>query len=197
MKNHNLPEIVSTSYCSSDFESIFRAVVCFYEPRIVAEIGSQQGGSAIALGRDMPSDSDLYLYDKFETVYDLYPHGPTRVNKELLLQNLERAQVPPRIHIEKEDVRNVAARHPEGVDILHVDIGNTFQTVSEYLAPWLSLTRRAILLEGGVHNRWQRENGHQPYLPFLDTVCQPPSRWRYVVFCKDDHYALTLLTCNP
>lgn len=196
MEIPNFPGVVSTSYCGSDFFSLFVAAVSFYNPKTIVEIGCQQGGSAVALGAVMRSDAKLWLYDKFDSEYDLYPHGSTQSSLSATEENIRRAGLDGRVYVTKLDAYDVWRQHPTGVDIVHIDIGNTLETVSRILPHWLSLARQAILLEGGVHNRWQRENSYSLYTSHLDSALSSTD-WRYVVFCRGSHYALTLLTRRP
>jgi len=188
-------KVKSTSYGVFDFEAIFIALAKFYNPKVAVEVGTQQGGSAIALGRGMESGSKLFVYDKFDDSYDYPPHGPTWASMNVTKRNLDEAKLNCDVEVRKGDVFEVHENH-KSIDVLHLDTGNQYDLLTDLLPLWLPKVTSAVILEGGIENRWQRDHGYKPYRPILDEPLVA-DEWDHVTFCRDDHYAMTLLTRIP
>lgn len=186
-------ELLSTSYRGADFFSVFRSLTNFYEAESAIEIGVQQGGSAIAIGQGMKKGT-LYLYDKFADAYDYFPHGPTHADMVKLEENMTNANLLCDIKIEKSDAYDVYKLH-DSIDIIHLDIGNTYPILQKLLPPWLEKTKYIIFLEGGISNKWQRDYGYENYRPLLEEPLIKDN-WDHVTIHRNNHNSLTILTRN-
>lgn len=184
----------STSYVGSSFFDVFTSITRFYDCKKGIEVGCQQGGSAIAIAKGLPSDGYMYVYDKFADKYDMPPYGPTHASREKTLKNMEEANLSCQFSVEIADAYELDKLHEE-TDCIHIDIGNTYPILQKLLPPWLEKTKHVIFLEGGIPNKWQRDYGYVCYRPLLEEPLVK-DHWDHITLHRNDHNSLTILTRN-
>tara|TARA_Y100000310_G_scaffold241139_1_gene245048 strand:- start:4997 stop:5551 length:555 start_codon:yes stop_codon:yes gene_type:complete len=177
--------VFSSSY-NSDQREFITGLTRVLNPSYVLEFGTQQGSSAIALGKGMSAGSTLVTYDLFEPQYDKPPYGDTHSNWELAFNNIAAADLLCDVKVKKGSAGDWFDQDKRGIDLLHIDICNHYDNVSQILTPLHGWINGVILLEGGIENRWQKEHGFSSYLPLL-----PP--WKYITIPFNDHNAITIV----
>lgn len=182
--------IFSTSYKGRGFRELISGLVKIYEPKTIVELGTQQGSSAILMAKAMEK-GHLYAYDLFQERYSKPPYNLTKSNLIKTKKNIAANKLTNKITIRRKDAL-LAYRDFKKIDMLHMDIGNYYETVYSVLSKWHNKVNKLIILEGGVFNRWQRKCGFRPFNKVLETPFIK-NNYDKVVIQKDDHYAITIL----
>lgn len=162
------------------------------------EIGTQKGGSAILIGRGMKPGSILDCYDLFEEKYPQPPYAPTYASMEDTKQRIEEANLPCRVNVHKGDYNDALKElcfevAYVTVDLLHIDICNHLENLTPILKRMHRFVEKAIILEGGITNRWQVKYDYKSYIPLLQEP-EIQQRWNYITVPFNRHNAVTLLT---
>ena len=109
----------------------------------VAELGTFQGRSAVAIACALPPGGVLFCVDHFAGAI-LAPGQPRppqeaiiRANLDALLANLDAFGLRDRVTVLKGRTRDAAGRFaPESLDLLFVDAGHDYASVKADLADW-------------------------------------------------------------
>jgi len=155
-------EIFTTSYKTPEIEDFITSLVRLADPHIVVDIGTQQGKSAVLLGKGMKEGSELYSFDLFEETYSAPPHANTHSNMLAAKENLDFANLKCKWSVRKK-AGVEAIEDFEQIDILHIDICNHRDNVIPILDVAINKVKKYILLEGGVKNSWQQKCGFTPF----------------------------------
>jgi len=182
---------MSTSY-NEDQLGFITSLVKVIDPKTVFEIGAQQGHSAIALGMGMWSNSKLVTCDRFEEKYPDPPYAATHASMAETIKNLEAAGLQCDWQVTKCPYQEELERFPEGkIDLIHIDICNHFDNIQPILEHIFNKEYRIklILLEGGVHNHWQKKHGFDCYTEAIE-----PFWDRFITIPFDENHAITIVT---
>lgn len=183
--------ITTSKYEENGFADIISGLVKVYNPQVVVELGTQQGASAIIMGKAL-KDGHLYTYDLFADQYPSPPYANTFADMEATLSNIEKAGLQDKVHVRKADALTVYKIF-EDVDILHIDLCNHYMNIEPLLIQWRYKVNKCMILEGGGYNKWQREHYFQPFCPLLSKHFVTDN-YHASVIKKDEDYALTILT---
>ena len=183
--------ITTSKYEENGFADIISGLIKIYEPGVVVELGTQQGASAIIIGKALRHEAKLYTYDFFEDKYSDPPYAETHASKEAAEYYIYSAGISRRVEIRTKDAMQVHQDFDE-VDMLHVDLCNYYDNILVVLSQWRKKVRQAIILEGGGFNRWQRGLGFRPFYPILDKHLVV-SLYNVIILKKNEDYALTIL----
>lgn len=114
----------------------------------VAELGTFQGRSAVAIACALPPGGVLFCVDHFEsTILDPGQARPpraeiTRANLDALAANLDAFGVRDRVTVLVGATRDAAKRFPPAsLDLVFVDAGHDYASVRADLAGWYPLLR--------------------------------------------------------
>lgn len=161
-----MKEVFTTSYKTPEIEEFITALVRLANPQTVVDIGTQQGKSAILLGRGLGEDAKLFSYDLFEEKYTAPPYSNTHSNMTLAKENIDLAGLKCLWSIRKKSGVEAIADF-ESIDVLHIDICNHTDNVKPILDAARSKVKKYILLEGGVPNAWQQKHGYTTFADLL------------------------------
>lgn len=188
--------VFTSSYHEQCQRDLITNLVACVNPTLVLEIGTQQGNSAIAIARGMKTGV-LYTCDLFEETYRAEPHGPTHANREIAIQNLKEAGLGVQVEVVvgNHGVGMKAAMAHGDIDLAHIDVCNHLVSVATILGDLLAANQptKCVLLEGGIHNRWQKSCGFGSFRPFLDTM-EISSQWMCSTIPFNNHNAITVMT---
>ena len=183
--------ITTSKYEENGFAEIISGLVKVYDPKLVVELGTQQGASAIIIGKAL-KQGKLHTYDSFAETYDLPPHAKTKADPKVALMEIDRVGLTDKIEVFGEDAFKVYMRY-DVVDILHIDLCNHYSTIARLFNQWRYKVTKCIILEGGGYNKWQRELGFKPFTPLLRRHVIT-NLYDVVIITKNEDYALTILT---
>lgn len=183
--------ITTSKYEENGFADIIRGLVKVYDPKIIVELGTQQGASAIILGRHM-TQGKLWTFDTYLDDYDKPPYAHTQASFEAAKHYVHWAGLDHRINVCCGDAYGVHFDFEE-VDILHIDLCNHYDNMSVILPHWRYRVKNCIILEGGGYNKWQREHGFKPFFPLLRRHFVTDN-FDVSIIKKNEDYALTILT---
>jgi len=178
----------STSY-NAEQRSFITSLVRVLNPSYALEFGTQQGSSAIAIGKGMQKGSKLVTYDLFSPQYDKPPYSDTHASQELAFNNIAAAGLECDTEIRKGDQGDWFSSNKRGIDLLHIDICNHYDNVARIIGTLEGWINGVILLEGGIHNNWQKEHGFAPFTLLL-------SSWQYITIPFNDHNAITIVSTH-
>ena len=181
----------STSYTSSELGDFITSFVRLINPKKVVEIGCQQGMSSILIGRGLGSSSQIHTYDLFSEVYSNPPYKETHADQMIAWRNIQKANLDCRVDVYKGTGFDAFKKHSE-IDLLHIDICNHYDNLKPLLEIGLSKVKKAIILEGGIFNQWQKKHGFTPYYKIFEEELF--SNWTYITIPENDHNAITILT---
>lgn len=188
--------VFTSSYHEQHQRDLITNLVACINPVVALEIGTQQGNSAIAIAKGMKTGV-LYTCDLFEETYRVEPHGPTHANYRVAVQNLKEAdlKVPVEVVIGNHNTGMRAAMAHGDIDLVHIDVCNHLTSVTEILGDLLAENQpvRCVLLEGGIHNKWQKACGFESYRWFLETP-DVLSNWSWSTIPFNSHNAITVMT---
>jgi catechol 2,3-dioxygenase-like lactoylglutathione lyase family enzyme len=185
-------EIFSSSYKSPEVDSFITSFVATISPNKVVEIGAQQGKSTVLIAKGLDKTAEIYTYDLFEKSYDSPPYLDTHADKEIVISNLKTAKVKCGFSVNKARGEEALKQHDK-IDLLHIDICNHYDNLKPLLELAVDKVSKAILLEGGIENSWQKKYGFKPY----DSLLQEDwiaSKWSYITIPFNEHNAITILT---
>jgi hypothetical protein len=193
-------KVHSTSYKTEEVQDFITSFVKVVNPQTAIEIGTQQGMSAILIGRGMKEGSNLYCYDLFQPTYPDPPYAETFADIKTTINNIEEANLLCNIHVKQgshEDAFNneidIHGVGYAGADLLHVDICNHMDNIRPILNKLSDFIGKAIILEGGIFNNWQKKYGFASFEPLLR---QPwiAEKWSYIVVPFNEHNSVTFMT---
>ena len=188
--------VFSSSYREQCQRDLITNIVACINPSVSLEVGTQQGNSAIAIAKGMKTGV-LYTCDLFEEAYRVGLHGPTHASYAVTVQNVKEAnlKIPVEVVIGDHKVGISTAMAHGNIDLVHVDVGNYLVTISAILRDLLAANQptKCILLEGGIHNKWQKTCGFDSYRPFLETQ-EVFSGWTWSTIPFNSHNAITVMT---
>lgn len=182
--------IFSTSYQPDvcDFITTFVRVV---NPGSVIEIGAQQGRSAVAITKGMTEGSTFDTFDLFEDSYRGPPYLPTHASKVLVKRNLCYADVRCQWGVWQGDHKLALEKVTTPIDFLHLDICNHKENVEPILRDFHKLVMKAMVLEGGIYNRWQKEYNYKPWHLLLKEKWLED--WSHITLSFNNHNAITIM----
>lgn len=186
----------SSSYETAGMADLITMLVRQINPVDVLEIGTQQGGSAQIIAEAMTPGGILTTCDLFEPKYRDPPYGDTHCSEKKARENL--APYRDKVHIAVLTAGYPSLLrylHDYTVDLLHVDICNHYDNLRPILHDIVGnnaiYVRKMIILEGGIHNRWQKECGFDSYAPLLQEPWM--YAWEHATIAFNDHNAITVL----
>jgi hypothetical protein len=183
--------ITTSKYEENGFDKIIEGLVQVYNPKIVVELGTQQGASAIIIGKAL-KDGKLWTFDLFDEKYPSPPYSDTKADLGQTLLNIKEANMEDKIVVVPFDAMQVYKQFPE-VDILHIDLCNHYHNVEPLLIQWRYKVNRCMILEGGGYNKWQQEHNFQPFYLLLGHHFVTDN-YHVSIIKKNEDYALTILT---
>jgi len=187
----------TSSYHEQCQRDLITSLVACVNPVVALEIGTQQGNSAIAIAKGMSNGSRLYTCDLFEETYRAEPHGPTHANYAAAVQNLKEAAlgVPVEVLVGNHNTGMKAALAHGDIDLVHIDVCNHLTSVAVILGDLLAVSQptKCVILEGGIHNKWQKSCGFDSYRTFLETP-EVSAGWTWSTIPFNSHNAITVMT---
>ena len=190
----------SSSYTATGMPELLTFLVRSVSPIYTFEIGTQQGGSATIISNAMSAGSRLWTCDLFEPQYRAPPHGDTHASFELAKSNLAQLNNPVRVSVLQSTYQDAVHWLTEegwsnSMDLLHIDICNHYDNLKPIMQDIVLQEMfgkpKMIILEGGVHNKWQRDCGFSSFVPLLDEPWM--SVYNHQVIPFNDHNAVTVL----
>jgi predicted O-methyltransferase YrrM len=146
-----------SSYIENDYSNIFSTTVVAYRCTKIVELGILDGYSLIALAGGMRSMHMTYGVQGHIDAYDLFndyqfKHG----NMQEVKTKLEENCLNEYVSVFQGDAYQVHDKYKnEEINLLHVDISNTGETVRRIMELWhLKIAKGGIILfEGGSIER--------------------------------------------
>ena len=139
---------LDSSYKKNHYQYLFYVLTRMLLPKRIVEIGVLQGFSLLAMGCALKENGTgeihaFDLFEKYEYKCDNFDDVASRVS-EMELEKL--------VTLHQADASSVAT-FIEETDILHVDVSNDGQIVSEIFSQWENKTSQAMIFEGGSLER--------------------------------------------
>lgn len=159
--------VVGTSYLDPTLKRAVHNAAWVCNPRATVEFGTQQGSSSLLIAKAMGPGTRFYTYDTFEPNYSEPPYAETRADYDAAIKTLTDAGLRCQWKVLRLRAEDAWELHNE-VDLLHIDICNHYNNVRPLLLQWVAKVNKLIILEGGVHNQWQKRNDFAPFLPVLN-----------------------------
>lgn len=196
----------STSYTKEGHQLLY-SLILYKRPNVVLELGTQQGGSALTIGRALRdlnrADKGLrrlYTYDLFQPQYALPPYGPTHSNKEDATANIKKHHLSKVVQIKQGSIFEAKTNgHLEQADIIHIDICNCYENIrdlflnSQVKKEDIVNSKALIIFEGGVNNHWQKEIGTSSFTYLLrNGAIDPMFKRECLILSYDNNRAITL-----
>lgn len=188
-----MTEIFTTSYENPE---LLTWLVKGLNAKTIVEVGSQQGNSTVALGRGLGEGSRLVTVDRFDEKYDAPPHLETHARKDAVEANLKNANLKCNFEVIKGDGLEFLKHFQnqnDHMDVFHCDICNHYDNLKPILEVAVQLNPNMILLEGGIHNKWQQKYDFKSYAPMLEEPWLKDF-YTYVTIPFNEHNAITVLT---
>lgn len=146
-----------SSYVANNYADAFRAIVSAIEPKLCVELGCLEGYSTIAIAQGLKDNHRkggahgcVVGHDLFED----YPyHSSTMVQTQ---KNVDEAGVSEFVMLRRGNAMDAHELYEErAVDLIHVDLSNTGDTVKSVMQNWDSkmVYGGVILIEGGTEER--------------------------------------------
>lgn len=176
-----------SSYIENNYGEVFQAIMRGFNPRVCVELGVLDGYSAAAIASTLKEMGQGHLdaYDLFEDYQ--YKHGNHRVVQELL----DSKGLRDFVTLIQADAYTVCdCYHPGTVDLLHVDISNTGDTLNKIMEQWdpKMVQGGIILFEGGTVERdqveWMIKYNAKPIKPELDSNQIIKDKYIYATYLK-------------
>jgi len=150
-----------SSYAANHYDQMFRALVEGFKPKLTVELGILDGYSLVAMAdglkRNLEASQGMGMVEAYDLFEDYpYKHG-TKEGVEALLAEFGLKDF---VQITKADAMTVHERYSaNSVNLLHVDLSNTGDTVHQIMTDWDSKMQVGglILFEGGSEERDQVE----------------------------------------
>ena len=160
--------IPTTSYNNNDIQELITSFVKSLDIKCAAEIGTQRGCSAALICKGMDKeDREFHSCDLFEEKYRNPPYLATHASKEETEFNLSKLNLKCKWNIHKSnDIELLEI--VEDIELLHIDICNHYDNIRDILIRWNTIVKKAIILEGGNYNHWQKKYGFKPWYPILE-----------------------------
>ena len=148
-----------SSYAINKYGEVFEAIVDAFKPINAVELGVLYGYSTFYIAKAMKKNGRGQI-----TSYDLFEDYPYRhANYEDIVNFFRHC---PQVTIKKADAFEVAKDYPPlSIDLLHVDLSNTGETVKKVMDIWgyKIMQGGIILFEGGTeesdHVEWRVKYG--------------------------------------
>ena len=137
---------MESSYAKNNYGEVFEAIVDAFKPNTIVELGILNGYSTFHLSKRLNfwGRGKIFAYDIFEDYP--YHHAKYEDVKNIFADNSA-------VSIQKKDAWEVAADYSSNsVELLHVDLSNTGETVRRIMEQWDSrmVQGGVILFEGGT-----------------------------------------------
>jgi len=188
--------VFTSSYKTPEIQQFITSFAHVIDPTSAIEIGTQQGMSAILIGKGMKRGT-LHTYDLYESQYRGPPYLDTYADRAIVKDNILNAGLSGRVRVHegsyKEAILEQIDIHGVGysmIDLLHIDICNHYDNLKPMLERLSQFVSKAIILEGGIRNNWHQKYGYKSYTPLLDRLTE----WNYITIPFSDHNAITLMT---
>lgn len=141
-----------SSYAQNNYKDVFTAILRGFCPKNCVELGVLDGYSTLAIGAALKKNGqgELTAYDLFEDYQ--FKHG----NQAEVQSKLEEYGLEKIVTLYKRDAFTVHDLYlPCTVDLLHVDISNTGETISRIMSLWNEkmVCGGIIIFEGGTKER--------------------------------------------
>ncbi len=158
-----------SSYTENNYGEVFRAIVDAFKPRRCVELGVLDGYSTGYIAQKLKEigDGELHAYDLFEGYQ--YKHSNFKDIQERFSEYTN-------LRITQMNAFEVAKLYnPGAVDLLHVDLSNTGDTVKKIMDQWdeKMVQGGVILFEGGTTERdnidWMIKYGCAPIKKEIET----------------------------
>lgn len=182
--------ITTSRYEENGFADIIRGLVKIYDPKIVVELGTQQGASAIIIGQAL-NHGQLWTYDLFLDKYIAPPHLPTHASIDIAKYSVAGQGLSQKVHVCFGEALSVYKEYDK-VDMLHIDICNWYNPIHTLLLQWKDKVNKSIILEGGGYTYWQRKHKFRPYTSLLSKR-YITDLYQVTTIKKNEDYALTIL----
>lgn len=192
-------KIFTSSYHTPAAQELITSFVRVVDPTSAIEIGTQQGMSAILIGKGMTRGT-LHTYDLYEPQYRGAPYLDTHAEIATSVHNIHKAGLSDRIQVHKGSYEEVLLEqidiHGVGysmIDLLHIDICNHYDNLKPMLDRLSQFVSKAIILEGGIYNNWQKKHDYKNFRPLLEEMTE----WDFVTIPFNEHNSVTLMTRKP
>lgn len=178
-----------SSYSQNNFGEVFSAIIDAFKPINVVELGVLHGYSTLHMAQAIKKNGRgiINAYDLFED----YPYKHS--NYEQVKDSLKECD---NIILHKQDAWQAHLKHV-AVDLLHVDLSNTGETVKKIIDLWDGniIQGGVILFEGGTEERdnveWMKKYGARPIKPEIESNKIIQERYVYGTYLK--YPGLTML----
>lgn len=185
-----------SSYEKNNYGSLFYSLIRVYRPRKVVELGTEAGYSAYHIARGLKDNGQgsLDCYDLWEE-FDAENYRFYAVPKTTAQQNLD--EFKDIIHLYQEDALGVEKKY-DTIDILHIDLHNDGNILSQVIPSWIEKVTRLIIIEGGSQERdqvgWMEKFHKAPINKWLkDFSRQNPIDY----FCFEPFPSITIIKKHP
>lgn len=147
------PHHIVSSYGKNNIGKTLYDTVIKYKPKKIIDFGILYGYSTICLAQGVKDNGfgEVIAYDLFED----YPYK--RAVKDVVLNNLKFYNLDQYVSLIKKDFNNWLYEN-EKFDLLHLDISNTGDTISEI---YTYFPNSLVLFEGGTQERDNEEWMHK------------------------------------
>ena len=183
---------MNSSYMINNYGEVFYSIIRAYKPVRLVELGVLHGYSTVHLALALKKNHQqlgvlghLYSYDLFEE----YPfnHGQF----EEVLDELKGQDLESYVTLQKRDAFTVHTSYEDNsVELLHVDLSNTADTIRKIMATWDSkmVTGGSIIFEGGTEERdnveWIKKYNKEPLKPEIDNNQIIKDKYVYATYLK-------------
>lgn len=153
-----------SSYEKNNYGDFFYSLMRVHRPRKVVELGTKAGYSTYHMARGLKENGNgtLDCYDLWETYkFNSVPKAIAEKNlrkfKDIVRFELRDAVGVDKLYKEIDPVRGRgtlrALATSNGVDILHVDVGNEGEILGNIIPHWIDKIGQFIIIEGGSAER--------------------------------------------
>ena len=172
-----------SSYFENNYGEVFRAIVEAFKPHNAVELGVLNGYSSFHIG------VALKTYGGQLTSYDLFEDYPFRhASYEEVVHFFRHCE---NVTIKKWDAWDAHNQHAQSsVDLLHVDLSNTGETVERVMQLWdeKMVQGGVILFEGGTEERdrveWMIKYNARPIKQEIETNKIIQEKYIYGTYLK-------------
>lgn len=174
-----------SSYIQNNYGEVFEAIIQAHRPRLSVELGILDGYSTLHIAKGLKYVNEggrLEAYDLFERYK--YKHSKLK-DVEKMFEEEMCGILNGNIKLACEDAFEVHEKYyPGSVDLLHVDLSNTGETIRKIMLQWDSKLSYGslILFEGGTEERdqveWMLKYKKEPIKPEMES--NPIIKKKYV-----------------
>jgi len=181
-----------SSYITNDFGTLLKNYVIIWKPVGLVELGVLDGYSTIAIAEGLRDIDRLYGVVTKIRAFDLfddyaYKHG----NMEEVQAKIDSAGLSKYVELAQGDAYKVWEQfEDEKVEMLHVDISNTGDTLRDIMQLWHPKLRERCIVcfEGGSQERdeipWMKDFNKPPIKKELETNQLINDRYIYGVYMR-------------